>query len=341
MDRHRRRAFTLVELLVVITIIGILISLLLPAVQSAREAARRLQCQNHLKQMGLAMLSHEEALGFLPGGGWSFDWSGDADRGSGMGQPGGWTYNILPYVEQASLHRLGSDGQPETITSAQKTETLERAQSPLSFFVCPTRRRPAVYTKSVPRSAHHNGLKVTRAAVVDYAANAGSSLQGGYCNWGSDTGGPNSIIPGLASYDWEANCKLSQANGISHVRSEVSMALIRDGSTNTYMLGEKLVNPDKYHDGSDLGDDDDPFTGCSADTYRWSDYDSTSGIGRTPRQDRLGLTDFWRFGSAHPAGCNFVFCDGSVHSISYSIDPLIHSLLGNRKDRQPIAANAF
>jgi prepilin-type processing-associated H-X9-DG protein len=256
-----------------------------------------------------------------------------------MGQPGGWTYNILPYVEQESLHRLGSDGQPDTITTAQQTETLERAQSPLSFFVCPTRRRPAVYTKSVPRPAHVNGLEVTRAAVVDYAANAGSSLHGGYCNWG-DTGGPNSI-PAVASYDWETNCKLSEANGISHVRSEVTMASIRDGSTNTYMLGEKLVNPDNYHDGGDLGDDDDPFTGCSADTYRWCDYDSSTATGRTPRQDQPALVDWWCFGSAHPAGCNFVFCDGSVHSISYSIDPLIHSLLGNRKDGQPIDANAF
>ncbi len=102
------QAFTLVELLVVITIIGILISLLLPAVQSAREAARRLQCSNNLKQFGLAALNHEEANGFLPSSGWGWTWVGDPDRGFGARQPGGWIYNLLPYLEQETLHSLGA-----------------------------------------------------------------------------------------------------------------------------------------------------------------------------------------------------------------------------------------
>jgi len=336
----RRGGFTLVELLVVITIIGILISLLLPAVQSAREAARRAQCQNHLKQLGLAMLLHDEAHGFLPGGGWAYDWSGDPDRGTGMEQPGGWTYNVLPYVEQEALYQLGSDGQPDVITSGQKTETLQRAQTPVSVFVCPTRRRPQVYAKSVPRPAHHNGLQVTKAAVVDYAANAGSYFQGGYCSWEGNLGGPDSIAA-APSYTWESTCKLAEANGISYVRSEVSMAMLRDGSSNTYLLGEKLLNPDHYLDGGDLGDDDDPFTGCSADTYRWCEYSSTTGAGRVPRQDRPGVTDYWSFGSAHSGAGNFALCDGSVRPIAYSIDPRIHSLLGNRKDGQPIDASGL
>lgn len=336
--RNRCRGFTLVELLVVITIIGILIALLLPAVQSAREAARRTQCQNQLKQLGLAMLVHEQAQGFLPGGGWAYDWSGDPDRGTGMKQPGGWTYSVLPYLEQEALHQTGSDGDQNAITDQQRDGALERTQTPLAVFNCPSRRRPAVYTKSVPRAAHHNGRTVERGVTIDYAANAGSVFKGGYCTWTGDLGGPNSI-PAVDTYPWETNCRLSQANGISYTRSEVTMAAIRDGSSNTYMLGEKHVKPNHYLDGIDLGDDDDVYTGMSADTYRWCDYDADTGVGRVPMRDAENEethTLIWRFGSAHPGRCHFVFCDGSVRAIGYTVDPVLHSLLGNRKDGEPI-----
>ena len=103
----RRRGFTLVELLVVIAIIGILIALLLPAVQAAREAARRLQCKNNLKQQALGCMTHNDALGYLPSGGWDFLSLGDPDRGFGEQQPGGWMYSILPYIEHQSIYELG------------------------------------------------------------------------------------------------------------------------------------------------------------------------------------------------------------------------------------------
>ena len=103
----RRSGFTLVELLVVITIIGILVAMLLPAVNSAREAGRNAQCKNNLKQMGKACLAHEEAQGIFPTGGWGWCWVGDPDRGYGTQQPGGWIYNILPHTEMNALHDLG------------------------------------------------------------------------------------------------------------------------------------------------------------------------------------------------------------------------------------------
>ena len=115
-----RPGFTLVELLVVIAIIGILVALLLPAIQAAREAARRTECKNKLKQMGLAALTHEDTQKHLPTGGWGWRWSGDPDAGYGDRQPSGWYYNILAYTEESAIHDLGKDGNPTQITALQK-----------------------------------------------------------------------------------------------------------------------------------------------------------------------------------------------------------------------------
>lgn len=96
----RRPAFTLVELLVVVAVIGVLLGLLLPAVQAAREAARRSQCQSNVKQLGLAALNFESATGKFPSGGWGYQWQGYLDVNSPAGQPGSWTFSLLPFLEQ-------------------------------------------------------------------------------------------------------------------------------------------------------------------------------------------------------------------------------------------------
>ena len=103
-----KKGFTLVELLVVIAIIATLIGLLLPAVQSAREAARRSHCSNNVKQLALGLLQCESAAGHLPTNGWGYHWTGEADKGVGRRQPAGWIYNILPFIEEVSVHQLGA-----------------------------------------------------------------------------------------------------------------------------------------------------------------------------------------------------------------------------------------
>ena len=114
--------FTLIELLVVIAIIGTLIALLIPAVQAAREAARRLQCGNHIKQLALAVTNHESALCSFPTGGWHKTWLGHPDRQFGGKQPGGWIYNVLPFLEQGALHDLGATGTSTTIRGIYLTQ---------------------------------------------------------------------------------------------------------------------------------------------------------------------------------------------------------------------------
>lgn len=314
--------FTLVELLVVIAIIGLLIALLLPAVQAVREAGRRAQCGNNVKQLAAAMLTHNGLQGFLPGGGWGHRWTGDPDRGSGPEQPGGWTYCLLPFLEQVAAYQLGTDGNLKTITAVQRAGALQRESIPQPVFVCPSRRTATLYPRVGSQCLYANGDNVsgfTRAGAVDYAASGGDATSAqqlwypGPADWFEST-----------YYDW--NTSNAQSNtGISFARSRITMDQIADGASNTYLLGEKYLNPDSYATGWDWADDAGMYEGCAWDLYRWS--------GDSPRQDTRGL-DSWRsyFGSAHAGGCRLAMCDGSVRFISYEIAPAVHAGLANRKD---------
>lgn len=324
---HRRSsAFTLVELLVVITIIGILIALLLPAVQAAREAARRAQCSNNLKQLSLGCLQHESAHHFFPSGGWSVGDLGDPDCGFGKTQPGGWIYNVLPYIEQEALHDLGKGA----TTLADKNQAQKvRAATPLPPFACPSRRPPMV----MPLSAgcipwFLNGAGGTTSlndgigkACSDYAINVG------------DTQWVWSWTPKDTSV--QATC-----TGVSYYYSEIQIASISDGTSNTYLLGEKNVDPDWYFLGGG-GDDWPMYCGQQDDTARCVGWLGTPGDLSTlnpcpPTQDQPGLYLNYCFGSAHSNSLNMSMCDGSVHSINYSINPEVHRRLGNRQDELTI-----
>jgi prepilin-type N-terminal cleavage/methylation domain-containing protein len=315
-------AFTLVELLVVITIIGILIALLLPAVQSAREAARRSQCSNNLKQLGLAALSHMEKHGYYPSGGWGYCWVGDPDRGYGRRQPGGWIYNVLPYMEQEALHQLGS-GKAD---AAKKTDASTVIKTPLTMLNCPTRRQSLVYPYKGGQPVNADSMQI--GAKTDYAACCGSDP------W-FETGGPAlSDLPAIdaGTYNWP----ITKLNGVCYQASEVQPAHVLDGTSNTILAGEKYVNADQYITGADGGDNETMYSGPNVDTLRSTCYNPSASMVRVPKQDRPGLARLWEYGSAHPAACGFVFCDGSVRQISYSVDPQTFNDLGNRKDGKAI-----
>jgi prepilin-type N-terminal cleavage/methylation domain-containing protein len=320
MQEQRRRGFTLVELLVVIAIIGILIALLLPAVQAAREAARRIQCQNHLKQMGLACLSHESAQGFLPPAGWGWRWAGDPDRGFGENQPGGWNYCILPFLELESLYQMGANG--------DVAMAAIRAGTPVATFHCPTRRSPIAY----PCKAAVTYANMAKPEVMgrdDYAGSAGDTRP--TCCWS----GPGSYEQAatMSEADWNAIAGgRGDATGAIIRRGMVTLGEISDGTTTTYLLGEKYLDPDDYTTGDTSADDQGWDSGYDYDNHRW-----TVNIEmERPRQDQPGFYSPYIFGSAHSTGFSMVFCDGSVHMMSYDIDGLLHSRLGNRKDGQAI-----
>ncbi len=309
---RRSRGFTLVELLVVIAIIGVLVSLLLPAVQSAREAARRTQCQNNLKQMALACLVHEDTHKHLPAGGWGALWLGDADRGFGAEQPGGWVYNILPFVEETAVRDIGK-GLTGILKKRAGTELMETT---IATFNCPSRRPPEV----IPYADDGWMFNAARSsepfqAQTDYAANGGSVA----VEWGA---GPSSVND--EGYEWPQDDEIH--TGILYVRSTLRLRKITDGTSRTYLLGEKYLNPDFYFTGSDWGDDNSMYCGYDWDTVRWA----RSHL--PPSPDRPGLAAPERFGSAHPAAWHAALCDGSVRSVAYGLDLSMHERLGNRRD---------
>ncbi|MDO4576437.1 MAG: DUF1559 domain-containing protein [Planctomycetia bacterium] len=307
-------AFTLVELLVVIAIIGMLVGLLLPAVQQAREAARQMQCNNQLRQMALACANLESQQGHFPTAGWTYTWAGDPDRGLGKKQPGGWAFSLLPFLEQNALFMLASNGNPSTPDKAKIAET---SQTPLPIYNCPSRRTPKLYTTSSPPTSNANSVSENNRG--DYAANHGNmaSVDGYRSCPGSYTDADKS------TYQWPNQC-----NGTIYGCSEVRISEIRDGTTNTYLIGEKYSDPNSYET-SCSGDDNGLFSGTDPDNSR------TSAL--KPLQDRPGYTTFPQFfGSCHAGTFGMAMCDASVHRIPYGIDLEVHKLLGQRNDGKAV-----
>lgn len=367
----RCKGFTLVELLVVIAIIGILVALLLPAIQSAREAARRTQCKDNLKNIGLAILNHVDSMKVFPTGGVTWgskieDYlegqppgSATPGRPVGIAKMGlGWGYQILPYMEEESLHNI--------------TTSAEMASVAVPLYICPSRR--GITRNEITRSG-----ETFTAVLTDYASaqpatkhlatdNAPVDVATEYPSWTSwsqlqpytYTGeGGNSNIPGQdpqgsppqpdgvydgvivrSAFNWtgvNAFPPYDVRGTFRNAPSPVKMARITDGTTKTLLVGEKYVHPNLYGGGS--SSDDTGWTdGWDPDIIRCtgipplqdggvdgmtSEYLSGGGLHPWPWYE-------YHFGSAHPGGINAVYADGSVHSISYNIEPEVFNALGTR-----------
>ncbi len=291
-ERDSRRGFsppagfTLVELLVVIAIIGILIALLLPAIQAAREAARRMECQNHLKQISLGLLTFKDSQKRFPSGGYGYMWAPHPDRGMGTSQPGSWLYSALPFLELKSLTEFGAGVGPNVDNQVLRDGNVMLLQTAIGLFHCPTRRPPKTYPTPSPSGFLHQPIlcgPLNGSARLDYGGNGGE-LQIGIGP------GPGSVsLSNIQSYRWVSDdpIVLNNFSGIFLVHNQIKTTDIVDGTSKTYLVGEQYLCPDNYNTGASLGDDQGPYTGDDRDTISWADC----GGYLAPKRDRAGFED--------------------------------------------------
>jgi prepilin-type processing-associated H-X9-DG protein len=324
--RERRwRGISVVEVLIAITIISMLLTLILPAVQSARSAARRTACSNSLRQVGFAIQNHHAAHDKFPTNGWGFRWVGDPDRGFGREQPGGWIFNTLPYMEQDGIRKTSAGLAAES--PAKLDAAARMLQSATIGWNCPERRDAGPFSCNGAYEPY-NSRPVSRSPRSDFAANGGDV----YCDPRASkprlTPGPASLKE-AASETWQAEfARLTrECNGIVHPGSLVSYKDVTDGSAHTYLVGEKYINPLHYLDGRSEGDERSLFMGANREINRWG-YEQ-------PRYDRSDGQGASAWGSSHSTGFNMAFCDGSLRFLRYDIQSDVHRQLSNRRNGNP------
>ena len=347
--RHRRIrrsvGFTLVELLVVIAIIGILVALLLPAVQSAREAARRTECKNNVKQWTTACLLHEETHKALPTGGWFWIFYEPRTKAPAPPDPPaplpamdpdgkpltlknqawGWMYQVLPFIEQNNLWELENDflvlrDGPEAAT-------------------CPSRRN---------RTVRYQWLPATGEMLSDYSGNGGDTGPDPGTTWNRGLTPIAISNPRAARPIHHTGTIITQDRGMrgdGQLKNPlVSLKHIEDGTSKTMLLAEKYVPKNAYQGGAwgdnfawTIGSD---WEGVRYADWRGADPDATN-INRPLNDDEVEGTfnaageiacNCWNFGAPHPGGFNAGFCDGSTRAIDYDVDGRVFMAICNRKD---------
>lgn len=320
---NRRDAFTLVEILVVITVIGILMGLLLPAVTGTIHSANRNACRNNLKNIGEAVLGHETNKKMFPTGGvapWpTLEYYMTNGIPWGPERQGlGWPYQILPYVGMS------------TVYNTKKQVELQKIVVP--FYFCPGRRKPAIY------HAAAGAPQFGDAVLMDYAGATPGEFgkwddEGAYWQGQISYTTTNRTFRGVIA---RTNHRVMPAGPPGPIGSSppTTFGMIHDGKAFTMLVGEKCLQPDNYLSG-DWHDDRGWTDGWDPDTMRSTAYKPmmdhpASNPGETSR--KLGF----RFGSAHAGAFHAVFCDGSVRSMNYIIDRDVFNCLGDRNDGKVI-----
>ena len=275
-----------------------------------------LQCRNNIKQLALGCMAHESLTKRLPTSGWGYAWTGDADRGTDWRQPGGWIYNVLPFIEQQPMHDMGAglSGPADQPSSAKCKTHLQRAAIPLAVLYCPTRRRVAAYPWAFSYYGLVNAGTPSAVGRSDYAGNGGDVVTvpstgvyyGQQPTWSSAPvnadAGPASISEvesPSAQMTIRAknvfNYIASVATGIFYTGSLIKMADVTDGASNTYLLGEKYLDPDHYETGQDGGDNESGLSGDNPDNSRVAD----ANYGPSVPDPTPGNATCAVFGSAH------------------------------------------
>ncbi len=347
-SKARRNAFTLVELLVVIAIIGILIGMLLPAVQQVREAARRTQCLNNVRQIGLAALNFESTYEHFPTTGLAANGFGVALNTPGPNSRSGvdvenlsWPYQILPQIEANNLYNLRS-------TIGLVPETYKQA---VPSYSCPTRGTRSIIepTGDLRFYSDYASFMVMRFHILQANAADPSLNIPNFTTITNNSGGP--YIRGSAAQAGELNSIAYQGiigrggratgNGSNLIKfGKVGFGAISDGSSNTMMFGEKSVAADLYRSRDMPTERNGFYQGNYATARGWQGGPyPDSRTSSNPNYRRFAQAQ--SFGSAHPGTFSAVFGDGSAHSINMEIDVVNFYKLGCRADGLVIDLDAL